>query len=94
MSSIPVLFCARVQGGPSTTELYSALDGLPPFYLLTHSLATHQDLDARLEIDEMLEWLGGGDGGQGGHRPPTPQRPSPRRSPELQAQALCKVEEE
>ena len=94
MNSIPVLFCARVQGGPSTTELYSALDGLPPFYLLTHSLATRQDLDARLEIDEMLEWLGGGDGGQGAHRPPTPQRPSPRRSPELQAQALCKVEEE
>ena len=89
-----MLFCARVQGGPSTTELYSALDGLPPFYLLTHSLATHQDLDARLEIDEMLEWLGGGDSGQGAHRPPTPQRPSPRRSPELQAQALCKVEEE
>ena len=56
--------------------------------------APGKDLDARLEIDEMLEWLGGGDGGQGGHRPPTPQRPSPRRSPELQAQALCKVEEE
>jgi hypothetical protein len=42
----------------------------------------------------MLEWLGGGDGGQGGQRPPTPQRPEPQRSPQLQAQALCKVEEE
>ena len=82
-------------GGGSATELYSALDVLPPSYLLTPSLTAHQDLDARLEIDEMLEWLGGGDGGQGGtQRPPTPQRPSPRRSPELQAQALCKVEEE
>lgn len=56
--------------------------------------APGKDLDARLEIDEMLEWLGGGDGGQGGQRPPTPQRPEPQRSPQLQAQALCKVEEE
>ena len=85
-------------GWPSITELYSAHDVLP-FCLLTHFTNSlhllHQDLDARLEIDEMLEWLGGGDGGQGGaQRPPTPQRPSPRRSPELQAQALCKVEEE